>query len=241
MSEPMLLPIEVEPVELPARHAEAPSPEAVPLPVGKLRTADVHALLRKRYNAVAPGNGPRYVMAPEVRNQAGFGGYFGDGRLRTCDLMVMDTWQSGPVRLIGHEIKVSRSDWLRELKDPSKAAPFVAAVAEWWLVVGDRAIVKDGELPSGWGLMAPTGGQFRAVVQPTRKPQPEIPTGMLAALLRSVYGIGRAELEAAKRPTPYTRDRMPMSTTYDDVPRESPYGPLTRFSEIQRTPRRTSR
>lgn len=179
MSAPLF---DVEPVEL----------EPMPQPAVKVTTADMHALLRRRYAAVSPGNGPRYVLAPEVRNQAGFGGYFGDGRLRTADLLVMDTWQSGPLRLIGHEIKVSRSDWLRELKDPSKAAPFIEVTAEWWLVVADRKIVKDGELPHGWGLMAVAGSQLRAVVTPTRKPQPTIPTGMLAALMRSVCGVGRA-------------------------------------------------
>lgn len=198
-----------------------------------MKTTDIHELLRQRYSMTV-GNGPRYVLAPEVRNQAGFGGYFGDGRLRTADLLVMDTWQSGPVRLIGHEIKISRSDWLRELKDPTKAAPFIAATAEWWLVVSDRKIVKDGELPQGWGLMAPAGDTLRAVVPPARKPQPEIPTGMLAALMRSVYGVGRAELEKAKQARPHTLDRMPTLGHWEDVPRASlPYGPPLTGVEIQ--------
>lgn len=174
------------------RPAEEPEPEPAPL-----KTVDVYALLRKRYSAKNPGNGPRYVLAPEVRNQAGFGGYtagmgFQYTALRTCDLMVMDTWESGPCRLIGHEIKVSRSDWLRELKDPEKANAFLPFVAEWWLVVGDRRIVRDGELPEGWGLLAPAGSKLRQVVRAPRKDQPPVPTGMLAGLLRSVGDRGRA-------------------------------------------------
>src|SRR5215471_10520039 len=110
-------------------------------------------MLHARYRRHDSGNGPRFVIAPEVRNQAGFGGYWGEKRLRTCDMLVMDTWPSGPVRLIGHEVKNTRSDWTRELKDPTKAAAFTAHVAEWWVVTSSATIVRDGELPEGWGLM----------------------------------------------------------------------------------------
>lgn len=163
-----------------------------PVKRANMTTAEVRELLRRRYSATSPGNGPRYVLAPEVRNVAGFGGYWSDGRkLRTADLIVADTWHSGPARLIGHEIKVSRSDWLHERKDPDKAAAFVPHVAEWWLVVGDRGIVRDGELPDGWGLLAPNaGGSLHPFVKASRKPQPPIPTGMLVALLRRVQNEG---------------------------------------------------
>lgn len=149
----------------------------------KLGTAALKEMLRVRYAAVSPGNGPRYVLAFEVRNQAGFGGYNGP-RLRTCDLIAVDTWESGPLRLIGHEIKASRRDWLRELRDPEKASAFVGLVAEWW-VVAPRGIVHPTELPEGWGWMAPTRSMLRAQVQATRRPQPEIPLGLTVALLRA--------------------------------------------------------
>lgn len=197
-----------------------------------MNSQDVHELLRRRYAATSPGNGPRYVLAPEVRNRAGFSAN------RAADLLVMDTWESGPVRLIGHEVKVSRSDWLRELKDPSKAEAFIPHVSEWWLVVGDPKIVKDGELPEGWGLLAPAGDSLRAIVKAKRKPQTEIPTTMLAALMRSVYGVGRAELEKAKQPKPHDLNRIQRMGTYDDVPRESPFGPPLPKCEIQRVPYR---
>jgi hypothetical protein len=183
-----------------------------------VNSADLHRLLRQRYSAVSPGNGPRYVLAPEVRNQAGFGGYGGDGRLRSCDLMVMDTWQSGPVRLIGHELKCSRSDWRRELEDPSKAGAFLPFVAEWWLVISDRKIVRDGELPEGWGLIAPAGDSLRAVVKAARKPQAQIPTGMLAALMRSVQATTKAELALARVPKPHTLKSMPMLGSFESYP-----------------------
>lgn len=195
--------------------------------------ADVREMLKARYSAVAPGNGPRYVLGFEVRNQAGFGGYWSPDKdpLRACDLIVMDTWQSGPVRLIGHEVKVSRSDWLTELKDPDKAMAFIPHVAEWWLVVADRSIVKPGELPEGWGLMAPAGRKLRAVTKATCGEQHPIPVGLTAGLLRAVERGNRAELAEAKKPRPHTPSSVPYCMVADDVPRNG--WMLTKPSEIQ--------
>lgn len=187
-----------------------------------LTTRDVLDLLRTRYASVSPGNGPRYVVASEVRNLAGFGMR---GKLRTADLIVCDTWESGPVRLIGHEIKVSRSDWLRELADPSKAEAFTPHVSEWWLVVSDRKIVRDGELPEGWGLLAPAGDKLRAVVKARRNPQPSVPIGMIAALLRRVMSTEREIAERARR-KPFTVGEVPRLGTFDHVPCGPDYRPI---------------
>jgi hypothetical protein len=83
-------------------------------------------------------------------------------------------------------VKVSRSDWLRELKDPSKAAEFIPYMNCWWLAVSDKRIVRPGELPDDWGLLA-LRGEDMAVVKPApkRDAKPLTPT-RLAALLRAV-------------------------------------------------------
>jgi hypothetical protein len=86
----------------------------------------------------------------------------------------------------GHEVKVSRSDWLTELRDPSKAEAFRPHMHYWWLVVSDKAIVRD-DLPEGWGLLAPHGPRtLRVVVQAALNPTPEpMPHGLTGALLRA--------------------------------------------------------
>jgi len=161
------------------------APEPAPLAeVAVLSTEALREMLRCRYAQVSPGNGPRYVLANEVRNVAGFGLRHA-GRVRSCDLIAVDTWDSGPVRLIGHEIKASRSDWLRELVDPSKAHAFDHLVAEWWLVA-DRTVAHPSEIPPGWGWMAPAGGRLRQMIAARRKPQPELPIGFVAALARAI-------------------------------------------------------
>lgn len=111
------------------------------------------------------GNGIRYSRAEHVKVSPGF-----DTR-RICDYMALDLWPGMGVgsgcKLHGHEVKVSRSDWLTELRDPDKAEAFRQYCDYWWLVVSDKAIVKDGELPDGWGLMVAHGRTVRVVVQAT--------------------------------------------------------------------------
>lgn len=117
-------------------------------------------LLATRYSFDS-GNGPRYVFAEHVRNEAGFGGYDLDqyratGKrttLRTADAIAVDLWPSAGNPVHGFEVKVSRSDWLCELRDPTKADAIRRFCDHWWLVVSDAAIVRD-DLPEGWGLLA---------------------------------------------------------------------------------------
>ena len=146
-------------------------------------------LVRARYSAVNPGNGPRYVVAEHVRNQAGFGGYYAEGehhQLRTADAIVVDLWPSTGNALHGIEVKVSRSDWLTELKDPAKADAFKPYCDHWWLAVPDAAIVRD-DLPDGWGLLVAgkDGSTLRQRVAAPRLERREMPFGMTAALLRA--------------------------------------------------------
>jgi hypothetical protein len=150
----------------------------IPEPPG-LTEDEVTEALYDRYG-VRHGNGQRYAVAAQVRSHAGF-----DAR-RTADFVAMDLWPSAGLTLHGHEIKVSRSDWLRELKEPEKAAEFIPYMNCWWVVAGGRRIVRDGELPGGWGLMVIDRGQLAVIRKaPRRDALPLTPT-RLAALLRAV-------------------------------------------------------
>jgi hypothetical protein len=89
--------------------------------------------------------------------------------------------------LIGHEVKVSRSDWLHELKTPEKAEAWKRFCHEWYLVVSDPTIVRQGELPEDWGLLVSHGKSLRVAVKAPRLRNPE-PMGMsqIAAFSRAV-------------------------------------------------------
>ena len=47
-----------------------------------------------------------------------FRGGTGWGRVSRVDAIAMDLWPSEGLELIGFEIKTSRQDWLREVKNP---------------------------------------------------------------------------------------------------------------------------
>jgi hypothetical protein len=103
-------------------------------------------------------------------------------------------WPSSGLHLHGHEVKCSRSDWLTELRDPSKAEEFKQYMDRWWLVIADRTMVKPGELPDDWGLMAlGRSGALRMVRDaPVLTPAP-MPKRMLAALLRATARTAHRE------------------------------------------------
>jgi hypothetical protein len=96
-----------------------------PEPLGTPTEADLTEALYGWYGRHSSPAGPRFAVAPQVRSAAGF-----DAR-RTCDFVAMDLWPSKGLHLHGHEIKVSRSDWLRELAEPEKAAEFTPYMNCW--------------------------------------------------------------------------------------------------------------
>lgn len=148
--------------------------------------------LRARYRGVYGNGGFRYAYAEHVRSHAGF------HARRTADFVAMDLWPSKGLALHGHEVKVSRSDWLAELKDPEKAAEFMPYMDYWWLVAADKTIVRD-DLPGGWGLIVASPGGLRVVKPAPRNPRPEpMPKTMLASLLRSVTKTAQSRFRALK-------------------------------------------
>jgi hypothetical protein len=164
----------VEHTPAPGYHADMPS-----VPVARLTERIMLDRLRRRYVTVH-GNGPRWVYATHVPDAPGF------AARRTADAVAMDMWNSKGLELHGHEVKISRSDWLRELRDPDKATAIGRYCDRWWLVVPDLAIVKAGELPPDWGLLLCSEVGVRAV-QPARKRQPvPVDRGFMAAMARAV-------------------------------------------------------
>lgn len=72
-------------------------------------------------------------------------------RTRADALFIGMTNQSGR-RLDGYEIKISRGDWLRELRSPTKADAW-ADECQSWTIVAEEGVVKEEELPEGFGLL----------------------------------------------------------------------------------------
>lgn len=91
-------------------------------------------------------NDPSTLELREFRPSMGW-----KGEHRWIDLWVL---QLSPAKgMLAHsvEVKVSRSDWLRELKQPLKRRP-MEAVSNFAWVAAPPGIVAPHELPAGWGL-----------------------------------------------------------------------------------------
>lgn len=167
---------------------EVDTPPAAPQPVvdeRKWTERDVLDLIHDRYTKAQPGNGPRYIVAEHVRNYCGFAGYRTRTPLRTIDALAVDLWPSSGHVIHGFEVKVSRSDWLTELKDPEKAEAFKPYCDHWWLVTPTADIVR-GDLPRGWGhLVATPAGSLRVRAAAPKLAREAMPFEMTAAWLRA--------------------------------------------------------
>jgi hypothetical protein len=121
---------------------------------------EILSALRKRY---AP---PGAAFLEQVPSEVG-------GPERRMDALAMLVWRSRGLELHGFEIKISRSDWRRELCLPAKAEEIGRYMDRFWLVIADQAIVHDGELPPGWGLLAPGGRGLLRTAKPAPKLRPK--------------------------------------------------------------------
>ena len=117
----------------------------------------VRRVLERRY-----ANG--WIVLHEVANHLGAMATIRDqvdaDRLRVHDVEAkryLDTVAVGMYRatdyeILGHEIKVTRADWLAELRQPRKAQAFAHLVSRFY-VVAPPDVVRLDELPPGWGLL----------------------------------------------------------------------------------------
>jgi hypothetical protein len=110
------------------------------------------------------------------------------GRQR-IDAVAYGMWAKTSHVVHGIEIKTSRADLLRELRDPSKADAGVAACDYWWLALSGPALLReDDEVPDGWGVLAAHGNGLRTIQEPTRREgmrDDRFVAGLLTAAMRS--------------------------------------------------------
>jgi hypothetical protein len=169
-----------------------PTPVDKPAKVTERNMLDA---LRRRYTTEY-GNGDRWIRAEHVRNGTGFYGYDTlsgrcTGALRTADFVALDGWESKKHVIHGHEVKVSRSDWFTELKDPEKAEAFRPYCDYWWLVTSSPLVAKVEELPAGWGLITmTTSGALRMVKQARKIERKPMPWPMMVGLARAIQKTG---------------------------------------------------
>jgi hypothetical protein len=91
---------------------------------------------------------------------------------RRFDLIAINGWESGNREVHGVEIKVSRSDFLAEMKDPAKSKPLAALCNRYWLAC-PPGVAEANEVPASWGMLVVHDSQVRqAKAAPDLDPVP---------------------------------------------------------------------
>lgn len=153
---------------------------------------EVYALIAKRFAGTA------YVVLPQVPNGTGHNA----GRWLDC--VVASLWPSRGLWLHGFEIKVSRSDWLRELQQGEKADAFHKHL-DFFSIATAGPVIEAGELPQGWGHADADLVKKRLIERTTatRIPQPNgydrvFTMGLLRAFDKTVGDADRSEAMRAE-------------------------------------------
>lgn len=122
------------------------------------------------------------------------------GCTRRFDALSIMAWGSRGHEALGFEIKVSRSDWLRELKDVGKADPLVSLCTRWW-ICAPPGVVEKAEMPVAWGLLVFHENRVVAAKQAARlTPEPWTPEQWRCLMLRLATRkqCERTEVERAR-------------------------------------------
>lgn len=131
--------------------------------------------LRERYTA------PEWAIFFEVANGLGL------SDRRYADAIAMSLFPSRGLDIHGFEVKRSRADWMRELKEPAKADSIARYCDFWWLVTSDEKVADKNEVPRTWGLLVSKDGELRQVKRAERMKGKAIDRPFMGAMLRRAH------------------------------------------------------
>jgi len=108
----------------------------------------IYESLRNYYNPPNDFRSDReWVLIEELPSGVGFID-------RRIDLFAINCWPSKRLVRIAHEIKISVSDFKKEISQPNKRAPFVRFANEFYFVTPAGLLAKYyDQIPVGCGLM----------------------------------------------------------------------------------------
>lgn len=142
-------------------------------PKRKMTAYELRQMLAKKYCA------PEYAFFAELPAATG-------GATRRADGFSISLWKSRGIYFTGFEIKVARSDWLNELKNPKKAEAIGKFCDYWYIVAPDTSVVKLHELPETWGLMTVDGRGLCIKKQAVKIDAEPMTRNFLASLFRQM-------------------------------------------------------
>lgn len=148
-----------------------------------MTVAEIVEMLRARH----PTRHGEWVFLTEVRTGTGWDPGLGE---RYFDAFAMNLWPSKAFCRVGYEIKVQRSDWLRELRDPLKGVQGRLLCHQFWYALGPGVLEPEDWRQLGdsrkLGLLVVEDGRLveKQRPRPDRMPWP-MPEGFVASLLRN--------------------------------------------------------
>ena len=123
-----------------------------------MNSKDIVALLRRHY----AGNG--WVFFEQLRLGTGWRNVTNPTVEQTIDGWAMNTWASKKLVRLAFEIKVTHSDFLREIKNPDKRVGAMA-VSQAFYFVCPRGIIMPSEVPADCGLIWTDGEALATVIE----------------------------------------------------------------------------
>lgn len=136
------------------------------------RTRVILELLRHRHPA------PEWATFAELATATG-----GTHGARYIDFYAFNLWPSKRFVKIAYEIKVSRSDFFREIDDPTKREP-AERVADECYFVTPAGLIQPDEVPAGWGLIELVSNGLRRKKVATQHKVTELPLLFVVSLAR---------------------------------------------------------
>jgi len=153
----------------------------IPREKKKVTTGDIITFLESRFK-----DKHEYIAVKELRPYTGFGEY-ADQRI---DFWVMNTYPSKRHARHSFEIKTSRSDFLREIKQPNKRRIGLAISNQFWFIAPE-GLIKPEEVPIEcgliecfWGAYDATGMTGVTVIAAPHRDTNVLSWGLLASVAR---------------------------------------------------------
>lgn len=140
-------------------------------------SAEVYRILEKKYEP------PAWAMFREVRSCTGF-----SKAERYADALAFGIWPSRGYKIIGFEIKVSRGDWIKELKDPAKSDAIQKYCDHWIIAVSNTAIIKASEVPETWGVVLCANDKLVSVKEAPKLEPAALDMAFVASVMRATLG-----------------------------------------------------
>lgn len=177
-----------------------------------LTDEQIRAFLRRRYE-----HQDQWIYLEELANATGS---MATGRI---DAWAMNLWPSKKLERLAFEIKISRSDFLREIKQPSKRKAGLLASNEFYFVT-PSGLLKKEEIPVECGLMEfnAAGEMFVKLAAPWR--DTDRPSWLQVAAINRAMQFStdrrtraKMEMEYAGREEAIRREHTTLDRRKDDL------------------------